>query len=127
MKRLCKNCESFAVDPANGVMRCERRNIELNEKSNPPIDSDDCWTRRPKLSGEELSRIRSLAGTKGGSKSGYGGGGTPTQQTCIRKMDHDILKGYAAIKGISLAETVHRLCHSLLSQYPDLKTDLWRD
>jgi len=68
-----------------------------------------------------------MAGRKGGRKSGYGNGGTPTQQTCIRKMDHDVLMGYAKAKNISMAETVHKLCKSLVAKYPSLKSALWRD
>lgn len=124
MKKLCKNCESFAVDE-DGKKKCNFLGVDRDDFSNPPPESS-CWKKR-KLTPEQLSFVRSQAGRKGGTKSGYGNGGTPTQQTCIRKMDHDVLKGYSALKNISIAETVHRLCRSLLSQYPDLKTDLWRD
>lgn len=125
MKRLCRNCASCSIDN-NDTLYCVYLNTPLAQDANPPPNSV-CWERKPKLSGEALSLIRSRAGMKGGSRSGYGNGGTPTQQTCIRKMDHDVLKGYAALKNISLAETVHRLCLSLTKQYPDLKTELWRD
>lgn len=125
MKKLCKNCESFAVEE-DGKKKCSFLGVDRDDFSIPPPESS-CWKKRKKLSGDELSLVRSKAGKKGGSKSGYGNGGTPTQQTCIRKMDHDVLKGYAAMKKISIAETVHRVCKSLTVQYPNLKTDLWRD
>lgn len=42
-------------------------------------------------------------------------------------MDHDVLQKYAAMKKVSLAESVHRICKSLVAKYPELKTDLWQD
>lgn len=121
MRRLCKNCESFAVDAANGVMRCERRNIELNEKSNPPIDSD-CWTRRPKLSSGELSKIRAKSGRMArGRPKGSGTGRTPTKQLCLHLTDYQVLTAYSEMKDFPLVKTIHLLCSSLVKQYPELR------
>lgn len=125
MRKLCKNCNSYTKN-AEGKCQCAYLGIEVNETSTPP-PIGYCWRKRAKLSPEELSRVRAEAGRKGGSRSGHGTGGTPTQQMCIRKMDHEVLRGYVKLKKISMAESVHRICKSLLAKYPNLKTELWRD
>lgn len=125
MNKKCKNCGNFRRAD-DGTCKCYSTGVMLASEANEPTEAH-CWTRKPPITSAELSRIRSLAGAKGGASRGYGTGGTPMQQTCLRKMDHDVLKGYAEMKEISLAETVHRLCKSLIAKYPQLQTNLWRD
>ena len=125
MQRLCKNCNSFPRF-ATGVCKCAFLGIDVDPTSAPPPDKN-CWSKRRKLTPEELSRVRSAAGRKGGSRSGYGQGRMPTQQTSLRKMDHDVLANYAQTKNISMAEAVHRICKTLVAKYPNLKTEYWRD
>ena len=124
MQKRCKNCNSFKRTETG--CKCKYLGKPLSEDATPPPDME-CWSKRQKLTPEELSHVRSMAGRKGGKRSGYGNGGTPVQQTCIRKMDHDVLAGYAKLKKISIAESVHRICKSLVAKYPELKTELWRD
>ena len=125
MKKLCKNCESFAVDE-DGKKKCRFLDVERDDFSTPPPESA-CWKKRPKLSGSELSKVRSEAGKKGGRPKGYGKGRSPTRQASLRLMDHQVLSAYSEKKQIPLAQTVHLLCRSLIKQYPDLNPEGWVD
>lgn len=127
MQRLCKNCNSFRRSNDDTSFKCAFLKTELPGLDARPAENANCWSKRAPLTPEELSRVRSAAGRKGGRKSGYGKGRTPVSQTCLRKMDHDVLQKYAAMKKVSLAESVHRICKSLVAKYPELKTDLWQD
>ena len=77
--------------------------------------------KKEKLTKEELSMVRSLAGRKGGSKSGYGKGRAPTKTVTVRKADYDILVAYADLRQFPIAEGIHRLCVGLTKKYDELK------
>ena len=76
---------------------------------------------KKKLTREELSRVRSAAGRKGGRKAGYGHGRAPTKTMMVRLPDYNILSAYADLRGFSLAEGIHRLCVGLTKKYDELK------
>ena len=124
MRKLCRNCESFVV--ADGKTVCKCLDIERTDTDNPPPESM-CWKKRPKLSGDALSLLRSQSGRKGGRPAGYGKGRSPTKQASLRAMDHAVLSAYARLKGTSMADSVHRLCGSILIKYPQLKPENWVD
>ena len=126
MKKLCKNCESFAVDE-DGKKKCRFLDVERDDFSTPPPESA-CWTKRPKLSGSDLSKVRSEAGRKGGGRpKGSGNGRTPTKQASLHLTDYQVLMGYSEIKKIPLVKTIHLLCRSLIKQYPEIKPEGWVD
>lgn len=76
--------------------------------------------KKEKLTKEELSRVRSIAGRKGGRKSGYGKGRAPTKTVTVRKADYDILVAYADLRQFPIAEGIHRLCVGLTKKYSEL-------
>lgn len=125
MRRLCKNCESFAVKE-DGVKVCTYLNVARDETSNPPPESS-CWKRKARLSGIELSAKRSECGRKGGRPKGTGKGRAPTKQASLRLLDHTVLMAYAQMKNLPLVDAIHRLCKSLIKQYPQLKPDGWAE
>ena len=79
-------------------------------------------TEKKKLTPEELSRIRSEAGRKGGRAAGYGKGRAPTKTMTVREPDYHIIVNYADAKQISIAEALHRICEGLKAKYPELLT-----
>lgn len=77
---------------------------------------------KKKITPEELSRIRSEAGRKGGRAAGYGNGRAPTKTITVREPDYHILVNYADAQQISIAETIHRICEGLKAKSPELST-----
>lgn len=124
MRKLCKNCESFASE--DGKAWCNYLNVERTDRDNPPYESI-CWKPRPRLSGDALSLARSEAGKLGGRKKGYGRGRAPTKQASLRLLDHNVLMAYSQMKKQSFAQTIHIVCNNLIKNYPNLRPDGWVD
>ena len=81
---------------------------------------------KPKLSREELSRIRSEAGRAGGKKRHENAKGRfPTRTMTVREPDYNVISAVAEIRQCSLAEAVHRFCVGWLKNHPDKAPQGW--
>lgn len=92
----------------------------------PPLEVD-CWRKKERASGAELSALCSAAGRLGGRPKGSGTGRTPAMQVSILATDHKVLFAYAQKLGCSLRAAIHKICKSITNQYPDTKPADWKD
>lgn len=132
MKKLCRNC-THCTQTAEGVLHCDLSDTDLSFDASPfdlpDCEAGSCWVKRKRarLSHEEISRIRSESGRKGGLAKGYGHGSIPVRQMSVRHFDHAVFANFAHKKSISIAEAMHKLAATLIRNQPDLKPKSWMD
>lgn len=84
--------------------------------------------KKPKLTREELSAIRSAAGRKGGLARKRDGKKVERVQMQVKRIDRDVLMRYAAKKGMTMTDAVHYLMRVVIQNNPDVeKPDGWFD
>lgn len=123
----CKTCVSYAPN-ADGTVMCEYSGKLIDANSKPLFDSGACYERRQKkkLSPVELSKVRSVAGKKGGLRRR---GRTLKSQMQINKIDFLVFSEYAKrVEKDTIVRTFHnRIAKKILLTHPELKPPEWID
>ena len=74
--------------------------------------------KKPKLTREELSAIRSAAGRKGGLARKRDENKVERVQMQVKRIDRDVLMRYAAKKGMTMTDAFHFLYSSMVALAP---------
>lgn len=124
-KPKCKNCAHFKVltDEYGEDYRCDLINDFVLPDDAPSCNGSFVRREKKRVTQDELSRIRSAAGRKGGRKAGYGKGRAPTNTVTIRHGDYLVFNAYAGKR--SLAEMFHQIAKSIIAKHPELKPPEW--
>ena len=99
--------------------------------------------KKPKLTREELSRVRAEAARKGiaarkavgykgvGRKKGWTKDPTlkaiPPRSLTVREPDYQVFRKFAFKKEVPIVEGMHKIAASILRNHPDLKPESWVD
>ena len=99
--------------------------------------------KKPKLTREELSRVRAEAARKGAAARravGYKGVGRkkgwtkdpalkaiPPRSLTVRDPDYQVFRKFAFKKEVPIVEGMHKIAASLLRNHPDIKPENWVD
>lgn len=83
--------------------------------------------KKPKLTRDELSAIRSAAGRKGGLARKRNEKVERVQMQ-VKRIDRDVLMRYASKKGMAMTDAFHFLMRVVIQNNPDVeKPDGWFD
>ena len=126
MRKLCRRCNNYIpnAEGNSGICRLDGTPRECYHM--PPLEVD-CWRKKVRASGAERSALCAAAGRLGGRPKGSGKGRTPAMQVSILATDHKVLFAYAQKLGCSLRAAIHKICKSIINQYPDTKPEDWKD
>lgn len=121
MEHKCLTCKFYEATDGASICTIDGNNVD--PESAPRFAGGNCWSKVKKMPTAELSRIRSLAGSKGGRARRRTHPKIQRMQMQVAKMDCEVIRAYAETftPPRTLVSTVHFLARYILQEHPNIK------